>query len=293
MSDCPVCGGSGPVVFQAVDRNRGVSDVPFAYRRCERCATLWLEDIPEDLGAYYPDQYNPRLTRAYLAGLADHERYRLPFVTRHVPTGRLIDIGAGGGAFALLATDAGFDVTTIDVDAAACAHLSELLGIEAIAADDAATALEGLEPADAITMWHSLEHVPDPVRLVRTAAGRLRPGGVLVIAVPNPESLGARVLGPRWTHLDAPRHLRLIPADALVGVARDAGLEQLELTADDRGARLLNGMAWHYTLHRPGGPALADKAAVLGGQTIAAVASPVERTGFRGSAYTAVFTRPA
>ena len=39
MSDCPVCGGSGPVVFQAVDRNRGDSDVPFDYQRCEQCAT--------------------------------------------------------------------------------------------------------------------------------------------------------------------------------------------------------------------------------------------------------------
>lgn len=292
MSACPLCAGASPEAFIARDRNRGVSDEQFTYRRCERCGTLWLDDIPADLGRYYPDQYNPRLTREDLAPLMANESYRLPFVTDHVTPGRLADIGSGSGAFAALASDAGFDVTIVDVDERACSHLSGLLGIDAVHAIDAVEALAGLPASRAITMWHSLEHMPDPWKMVRAAAANLEPGGVLVVAVPNPESFGLRRLGPRWPHLDAPRHLRLFPARALQDAAHAAGLETVMLTADDRGARLLNGMAWHYALRAPRGSGLADKAAVFAGQATALAVAPLERRGMGGAAYTIVLRKP-
>lgn len=292
MSACPLCAGPSPTALRTCDRNRAVSDAEFTYRSCEQCGTLWLENVPADLGRYYPDQYNPRLTRDELVALAAHETYRLPLVTDHVSSGRLVDIGSGSGAFASLAVEAGFEVTIIDVDERACAHIAQLLGIRAIHSERAEDALAQLPPSAVITMWHSLEHTREPWAVVRAAAENLEPGGILVVAVPNPQSFGLARLGARWPHIDAPRHLRLFPASALQDVAHAAGLETVLLTADDRGARLLNGMAWHYALRPPTTGGLADKAAVFAGQATALAMAPLERREMRGAAYTAVLRKP-
>ncbi|MBI5106345.1 MAG: class I SAM-dependent methyltransferase, partial [Solirubrobacterales bacterium] len=62
------------------------------------------------------------------------------------------------------------------------------------------------EHAGAVTLWHVLEHVDDPAAALRAIRSWLPPGGTLVVGVPNLGSWQARVGGPRWFHLDAPRH---------------------------------------------------------------------------------------
>jgi SAM-dependent methyltransferase len=76
----------------------------------------------------------------------------------------------------------------------------------------------------AIVLWHSLEHLSDPRRVVAEAASKLVPGGILVIAVPNLSSLQARAFGARWLHLDLPRHLVHLPAENLIGDLPTHGL---------------------------------------------------------------------
>src|SRR5262249_5633000 len=60
---------------------------------------------------------------------------------------------------------------------------------------------------DVIPMWHSLEHVHAPLEVLRQAHRLLVPGGRLVVAVPNIDSLPFRWFGPAWFGLDLPRHL--------------------------------------------------------------------------------------
>src|SRR5205823_10757107 len=60
---------------------------------------------------------------------------------------------------------------------------------------------------DVITMWHSLEHVHHPMKILREAHRLLVPGGRLLVAVPNIDSLPFRWFGSAWYGLDLPRHL--------------------------------------------------------------------------------------
>src|SRR5256885_270965 len=93
---------------------------------------------------------------------------------------------------------------------------------------------EGAPPADiadldrrdfaAIVFWHSLEHLPRPADALARAAELLAPGGVLVVAAPNSDSLQARLFKDRWLALDLPRHLVHLPARALVERLRELGL---------------------------------------------------------------------
>jgi SAM-dependent methyltransferase len=58
----------------------------------------------------------------------------------------------------------------------------------------------------AITLWHVLEHLDDPGGALARLRAWLRPGGILLLGVPNLDSLQARLGGPHWFHLDVPRH---------------------------------------------------------------------------------------
>lgn len=60
---------------------------------------------------------------------------------------------------------------------------------------------------DAVVLWHVLEHMENPSGIVHEIARILRPGGLLVVAVPNFGSFQARWFQARWFHLDLPRHI--------------------------------------------------------------------------------------
>lgn len=292
MSACPLCAGTSPVAFRTRDRNRGLSAVDFTYRRCETCGTLWLENVPDDLSPYYPDDYYGRPDRDRLRELGAGEAYRMGFVAPYVSGGRLTEIGPGFGIFAVQAVDAGFDVTVIEMDRAMCDHLEATLGVTAICSAAPQDALVDLPASRVIAMWHVLEHLPDPWAALEAAAANLEPGGTIVIAVPNPEAFGARFLKGRWPHVDAPRHLFLIPARTLSARAAGLGLETVLVTADDEAARHWNAFGWHYALRRPQSRWLAHRAAQAAGTAIATALAPVERRGLRGAAYTMVLRRP-
>ena len=77
---------------------------------------------------------------------------------------------------------------------------------------------------DAITMWSSLEHVHDPRTVVRAAREALRPGGLLLVSVPNIASWPFRVFGRAWYGLDLPRHLVHFTPATLARLLEGAGL---------------------------------------------------------------------
>lgn len=288
---CPLCSGPARPAFVTRDRNRGVSAERFAYERCTRCATLFLAEAPSDLARYYEGDYFSLPPIDVLREAAAGERYRMDILLPHASSGRLVEIGPGNGIFAIQALDAGFEVAVVEADPAAAAYLRDTLGIVVAESTSPEHVLADLPASRAIVAWHVLEHVPRPWDLLDAAAANLEPDGVLLVATPNPAAFGLRVLGGRWPHIDAPRHLFLIPHEALFERAAAAGLEPVALTHADPGGRHWNAFAWHYAMRRQGMPYPLHHAARLAGAAIAAVLAPVERRGLRGAAYTAVLRK--
>jgi SAM-dependent methyltransferase len=140
-------------------------------------------------------------------------------------------------------------------------------------------------------MWHVLEHLREPWAALDAAARNLEPGGVLAVAMPNPGAFQFRLLRARWPHVDAPRHLFLIPAGLLVERARAAGLEPVRLTARDRGGIYWNRFGWQHALMRPGQSKARTTVALAFGTGVAALMAPIELSDLRGSTYTAVFRK--
>jgi len=76
-----------------------------------------------------------------------------------------------------------------------------------------------------VIIWHVFEHLADPRGTLEAIFRILKPGGRLVVAVPNFSSLQARLTGGAWFHLDLPRHLYQFPLSGLKTLLRRADFE--------------------------------------------------------------------
>jgi SAM-dependent methyltransferase len=116
------------------------------------------------------------------------------------PPGRLLDVGCGAGHLLALARDAGWDVAGVDPSAEGCALARAQYGLEVTA-----SFLEAADMPDAffdvITLVNVLDQAPDPALLLAAARRTLRPGGLLVVRVPNGDF-----------HRAAWRAIRLLPS---------------------------------------------------------------------------------
>jgi len=293
VAACPCCSGTASEeAFVTHDGNRLMSDEPFHYRRCDACATVWLHNVPDDIAAHYPADYHDFPSGRALDDAVVAEGPRLALITAHVTGGRLVEVGPSQGVFSCAARRARFDVTALEMDAECCAFLRDTLGVRAVNTADPVAAFADLPPSRAVVMWHLLEHVPDPAGLLAAVAANLEPGGVVAIATPNPQSLQARLLGRRWLHVDAPRHLTLIPLPTLTGLLERQGLRRVCATTVDPVGLALNRMGWQLSMVREPkltreGPRWAYTFMKAG-----AALGPIERRGLRGAAYTTVFRKP-
>ncbi len=290
---CVVCGAPTTPAFHTTDRNRRLSAESFSYRRCRQCQTLELSPVPDELGRYYPPEYySLPQTREELALVAASERYKLDLLAPVAPRGRLIEIGPAIGAFAVHASDAGYETSVIEMDPECCRFLRDVIGIEVHETADPAPALREHGPFDVIAMWQVLEHLADPREVLGAAADALAPGGVLAIAVPNPDALQFRVFGARWTHVDAPRHLSLITSQTLVSVGANLGLEVALLTMIDSGTLGWNYFGWRESLAGFAGGQRARGALRFAGSVLTRFMAPVERRGGNAATYTLLLRRP-
>ena len=280
--------------FSTRDYNRRVSNTEFRYSCCGRCGLVSLMNVPDDLAPFYAGEYHtlPQSDTEIERG-AEHDRYKIELVRRYVSGGRLLEIGPSWGAFCLLAKRAGFEVEAIEMDPRCCEFLKATIGVRAISSVDEVEALARASVADVIALWHVIEHMRDPWTLLSRAAARLAPGGVFVIATPNPAALQFKALGKLWAHVDAPRHLHLLPAAMLRDRMRALGLEEELCTTRDPGSLGWNAFGWSWSFANHVTPRIMKRALRLSGRVLAGLLAPVEGREGLGSAYTAVYRKPA
>lgn len=149
-------------------------------------------------------------------------RRLLDLLAKHVPSGRLLEVGCGHGLLLDEARRRGYDTEGLELSVDAARHARDALGLsvrETVLED---TALDG-ERYDAVLLIDVLEHLDDPVAALERAGSLLAPGGALVIVTPDPSSLTARVAGARWWGY-LPAHFCLIPRAILRELIRARGL---------------------------------------------------------------------
>jgi 2-polyprenyl-3-methyl-5-hydroxy-6-metoxy-1,4-benzoquinol methylase len=289
---CPQCKKESQLIFHAKDYNRRISREYFDYYRCQSCELIFLWPIPVNLDIYYPKQYySIPVSLEQLEARAEGERYKIKIVQSFVSTGRLLEIGPAYGSFTYLAKQAGFEVEAIEMDSECCQFLEDVVGVKAINSNDPSEALKTLEKYDVITLWHVIEHLSDPWSSLERISEKLLPGGILVIAAPNPDAFQFKVLGRFWPHVDAPRHLELIPLPLLMKKMQALGLNALWTTTSDQGTLGWNAFGWEVFLGNISNLRFMNRRLRKVGRLISKMLIPIERMNGRGSAYTAVFRK--
>jgi SAM-dependent methyltransferase len=137
--------------------------------------------------------------------------------------GKLLDIGAGAGAFAGHMQEHGWEVTGLEPETVAREHALADHGVRLLGMDQL-DSLPG-ESFDAITLWHVLEHVHALHAILERLRAVINKGGRIFIAVPNYTSYDAAAYGPYWAAYDVPRHLYHFSPDAMERLLVRHGLQ--------------------------------------------------------------------
>lgn len=215
---------------------------------CTTCGFRHVVPLPspEAQAEEYAENYYTGEKPDYLKHAAEDaewlklmHRDRLEIIRGHLPgsiqTPTLIDIGCGPGFFLDAARELGFAAHGIEPSRQASAFARERGHSITNAMFDAQLAAT-LAQADAVTMTNVLEHVADPAALLEAAITCLRPGGILMVAVPNdysPLQLAARDgmgMAPWW--IAPPHHLNYFDFASLSALCARLGQELLEATTN-------------------------------------------------------------
>lgn len=213
---CPLCEKEHiKLVLSAEDYT--VSHEQFEIWECSNCTLRFTQNIlgAEEIGRYYQSENyisHSDTASGFINKLYHQVRKRTLVQKRKLvqkmtgkKTGSILDVGCGTGAFLNTMKEAGWHVTGLEPDATAARKAMELYGIEPMSSEK----LYALSPDsyDAITLWHVLEHVHDLHGYMKKLRSLLKPGGKLLIAVPNYTSYDAAKYQQFWAAYDVPRHL--------------------------------------------------------------------------------------
>ena len=192
-SPCPVC-DSAPDAQRFLFTKQAASFV-----RCTNCAFVFINPRPTPvwLAARY-DYYGAAYFTdpSKLASDFHAARHDVELALLRGCNGTLLDVGCATGSFVAAAQAAGFAARGIDISPESTRYGREVLGLTL----DVGDLYERHYPAesfDIVTLWATLEHLPDPNRVLAEARRLLVPGGRLAISVPNHASLAQRILGRR------------------------------------------------------------------------------------------------
>jgi 2-polyprenyl-3-methyl-5-hydroxy-6-metoxy-1,4-benzoquinol methylase len=224
-------GAEAQALFSAADP---ISREGFEVVQCPDCslARTSPQPSPDELDRYYPAGYHGASKRYRLGldrSLSVIHRNRIRRIERLTGgPGRVLDVGCGPGRLLDQMRRRGWETRGTERSAGAAQVARDVLNLDVRAQDLDELLAEGVS-YDAVVLWHVAEHVHDPATTLLNIARLLRPGGVLMVAVPNFGSPEAKIGKSAWFHLDVPRHLFHFTPATLRNLLVEAALEPREV----------------------------------------------------------------
>jgi 2-polyprenyl-3-methyl-5-hydroxy-6-metoxy-1,4-benzoquinol methylase len=214
LDQCPVCAKTEFKNFIVV-QDKSVSQESFVIVQCENCTLKFTNPRPDEasIGAYYAsEEYISHsntskglMSKAYKLVRTFTVKDKVNLINSFAgKKGTILDYGCGTGHFLAGCKKEGWNIKGFEPNEVANKNASEVTGsfIER-------TSLTNFEQEsfDVITLWHVLEHIHSVNETFQQLLKLLKPGGIIITAVPNADSLDAQNYKENWAAYDVPRHL--------------------------------------------------------------------------------------
>lgn len=179
-----------------------LNGVPYNYRRCNKCLFIQSDPIPgeKELADYYQEQYAYDWFQKNIFYKKLQAKHRAFKIRKYLKgRSRVLDFGCGHGYFVQELAQKHFHSFGFDIgsDKIKQHNNGKITNRPQLSEYDE-------RGFDIITLWHVLEHMRDQSAILDDLKQRLNPGGKLIIAVPNTNSLAFKLVGQKWGWLQQP-----------------------------------------------------------------------------------------
>ena len=241
---CPISGSTDFTPWlQVPDRFDPTGKERWTLMRSSTSGLIMLNPRPDSAEIalhYHTGQYDPHLQaqnsttiteKSYLAARSLLLRYRASLIQRGALKPlrqlRVLEIGCStGDLLNYFHRRKGIpldQLAGVEPDREAAAYARERFGLNV--SPSLSDATDGEMRFDRIVMWHTLEHIHAIHETLDYVAQQLSPDGVLIIALPNPDSSDAKHYQENWIAWDAPRHLYHFVPETLEKLLEGSGLK--------------------------------------------------------------------
>ncbi len=227
--NCPLCGSADAAPYYA--------KYGYALVRCLICQAIYVHPMPSaaELQAHYQQAayFEGANDQGYLnyadmqKALRPHFQRRVQIVERHVPArGYLLDFGCAAGYFLEMAQTHGWQIAGVELSHQMAQRAAQRVKTPIY------PALDELPNRNfaAITLWEVIEHVANPIELLRQLYARLKPGGLLMLSTPNTGHWQAVRAKDLWVSYRPPSHLQYFTRSTLNTALRQAGFDRVEIS---------------------------------------------------------------
>jgi 2-polyprenyl-3-methyl-5-hydroxy-6-metoxy-1,4-benzoquinol methylase len=226
--------------------------------RCLRCSLVYLNPRPsrDRIQIYYPANYQATILNLLARGETNLIA-RLGFGMvrrRRTPSAkgvRLLDVGCSNGAYLAAMREKGWEVEGVEFDRDAVEYARNSRSLK-VTQGDVENGLGQLAGAsfDVVTVWHVLEHAFDPAAALKQIRRVLKPGGVLMLEVPNYASPLASLFKRYWFPMDIPRHLYQFTPGTMKMMLAKAGFHRIRV----KGVPSPEAIVWSAVAARQSSP---------------------------------------
>lgn len=211
---CPICDNTSLEIFLTT-QDHFLTKEEFSIDKCTSCGFLFTNPRPleENSQAYYQseeyishsDSNKGIMNKIYQLVRTFAIKQKVKLVKKYIDSGNALDLGCGTGHFLNELSNNGFSVQGVEPGLEARSAAQEQFGLEV------SPSLSDIKQKPGhyqiITLWHVLEHIYDLKEYLNKIEQLLDKNGILIIAVPNPESDDATFYKEHWAAYDLPRHL--------------------------------------------------------------------------------------
>lgn len=209
---CALCQGfQHELIYTTKDRHYGIKG-EFNIYKCKSCELVFIKPLlsESELNELYPQNYYAYQDFKDKSSLLQriNRRFVLKIGTRDPKfekPGKMLDVGCGSGKFLYSQREKGWETYGVEVSKAAAEFGRKAAGLDIFGGNLVDAAFES-NTFDYVRSNHSFEHITNPGEVLDEVYRILKPGGKLMIGVPNINGLAAKMFGKYWWYLGAPVH---------------------------------------------------------------------------------------